>query len=145
MFGLSMREVLINAIINASINCKHIYKDAIIRNIATLNDAENESDVSTTMLSIRKEYLDAVWNSVISTFKVSSPTAFSKIQFIITSPSICGYKDIHLENGAMAGSLFAICYYALKNKVAPSKDCIKLNHFQNDIMNQVLLEVDKEL
>ncbi len=145
MFGLSIREVLTNAIINASNNCKHIYKNAIMNNFEAINNAETEEYVSALLLSIRKEYLDAVCDSVISTFKVSSPTVFSKIQFIMTYPSICGYENIDLENGAMAGSLFAICYYALKNKVAPHKECIKLNHIQNEIMNQVLLEVDKEL
>lgn len=145
MFGLSTREMLTKAIINASINCKDIYKNAIISNIEALENTENEDDISILMLSIRKEYLDAVWDAVVSTFRVSAPTVFSKIQFIITSPSICGYKDINFDNGVMAGGLFAICYYALKNRVAPQKECVKLNHMQSDIMNRILFEIDAEL
>ncbi len=144
MFGLSMREVLTTAIVNACINCKDVYKDAIIKNMEALNKAKTDEDTYRLTLFIRKEYLDAVWNTVVSSFSISAPTVFSRIQFISTTPSICGYGDITMDNGIMAGGLYAICYYALKNKKAASKDCIKLNHLQTDIMNQVLFEIENE-
>ena len=145
MFGLSAREVLSKAIINASINCKDIYKNAIIENLETLNTEENEDTISSLMLSIRKEYLDAVANNVISSFSVSSPAISAKLQLIMMSPKMCGYEDINIDNGIMAGSLYAMCYYALKNKIASSQECIKLNHIQNDIMTEVLIELNNEL
>ena len=105
MFGLSTREILEKAIINASINCKNVYKSAIMNNIETLNNAEKEDDISSLLLSMRKEYLDAVVDSVISSFQISAPTVFSKIQLIMTSPSICGYEDINFENGAFTATI----------------------------------------
>ena len=145
MFGLSIREMLSKSIINASENCISIYKESILNNLKALDELNNEEDVSILLASIRKKYLDAVTNSVISSFQISSPTVFSKIQLLLMSPAACGYEDISIDNGIMAGSLFAICYYALKNKVASPSECIKLNHIQNSILDKVLMEIDSEL
>lgn len=145
MFGLSMREMLSKSIINASENCISIYKESILNNLKALDELNNEEDVSILLASIRKKYLDAVTNSVISSFQISSPTVFSKIQLLLMSPAACGYEGISIDNGIMAGSLFAICYYALKNKVASPAECIKLNHIQNSILDKALMEIDSEL
>ena len=144
MFGLSTREILSKAIINSCHNCRQLLKNEIIANIDSMNNATEEELLSITT-SINRQYFDAVGNSVISSFAVSSPKVYARIQLAILSPSICGYEDIDIEKGLMAGGLYAICYYALTNKVASPRECIKLNHKQNDIMNQVLIEIDGEL
>lgn len=144
MFGLSTKEALSKAILNASKNKVEVYKHGIKANIDVLNgDAEKEKEE--VIILVRREYLDEVANSVINTFDVSSPTIATRIQLTLSSPALCGYEDIDISNGIMAGSLYAICYYAIKNKVAKPRDCIRLNHLQHDIMNSALAELDNEL
>ena len=116
MFGLSTKEVLSKAIINACYNCKNTYKSSILENIDKLNVCVEES-TDALLTSIRRIYLNEVADSVINTFRVSSPNISSRIQLVFRSPQVCGY-DIKFEKGIMAGSVFAICYYAIKNKVA---------------------------
>jgi hypothetical protein len=144
MFGLSTKEVLSKAILNASKNKVGIYKQRIMSNIDVLNGDE-EAATEEVLISVRREYLDEVANSVISTFDVSSPAIAARIQLALMSPALCGYEDIDISNGIMAGSLYAICYYAIKNKVAEPRDCVRLNHLQHDIMNTALAELDSEL
>ena len=79
------------------------------------------------------------------TFDVSSPAIAVRIQLALASPALCGYEDIDISNGIMAGSLYAICFYAIKNKVAEPRDCVRLNHLQHEIMNDALSEQDNEL
>ena len=141
MFGLSTKEVLAKAIINTCLNCKETYKAAIIKNMDVLNDCDEER-ASDLLMSIRREYLNEVADSVINTFRVSSPKISSRVQLVFMSPQVCGY-DIKFENGIMAGSVFAICYYAIKNKVAPASWCVRLNHIQNGIMDEVLQEIER--
>ncbi|MBQ2614411.1 MAG: hypothetical protein IJB80_03660 [Clostridia bacterium] len=142
MFGLSTKEVLTKAIINACHNCKTTYKSTILENMDKLNDCDEES-ANGLLTSIRREYLNEVADSVINTFRVSSPNISSRIQLVFMSPQVCGY-DIKFDNGIMAGSVFAICYYAIKNKIAPANICIRLNHIQNDIMDEVLQEIESK-
>lgn len=49
-------------------------------------------------------------------------------------------------HGAYAGGLcqHSIDVYQYAKKMANSGDCIALNHFQNDIMNDVLREINNE-
>ena len=145
MFGLSTKEVLSKAIINACYNCKNTYTRAIMDNIEDLNTATDEESAEKIFVAVRREYLDDVANKVINTFQVSSPNVFARIQLSLMSPSMCGYDDINMDNGIMAGSVFAICFHAIKNRIAPPDLCVKLNHIQNDIMDEVLREIDSEL
>ena len=73
MFGLSTKEVLSKAIINACYNCRSTYKSAILGNMDNLNSCDEES-AETLLMSIRREYLNEVADNVINTFKVSSPS-----------------------------------------------------------------------
>ncbi|MPM74049.1 hypothetical protein SDC9_121034 [bioreactor metagenome] len=144
MFGLSTREVLTKVILNSVKNNIGIYKQSIIDNISNI---KSNPELENTVLfqSIRQEYLDHVSNDVFNSFKLSSPSIAARIQLTLMSPSLCGYDDINFENGILAGSIYAICYYSMNNKVAAPKDCINLNHIHNDIMEQALSELDKEL
>ncbi len=144
MFGLSTKEILSNAILNTAKNKIDIYKQGIKTNIDVLNGNAEDRMVE-ILISSRREYLDEVVNSVINTFDVSSPIIASKIRILLMSPSLCGYEDINIYDGIMAGSLYAICYYAINNKFAKPRDCIKLNHLQNDIMNMALTELESEI
>lgn len=142
MFGLSTKEILSEAIINACYNHKKTYKSAILENMNKLNSSDEET-AEDLLTSIRREYLNEVADSVINTFRVSSSNIASRIQFVFMSPQVCRY-DIKFGNGIMAGNVFAICYYAIKNKVAPANVCVRLNHIQNNIMDEVLQEIEKE-
>lgn len=144
MFGLSTKEVLSKAILNSSANHIEQYKESIKNNFISLNNA-SEEESQKMLMSIRKDYLDEVSNSVINSFQVSSPKIAARIQLAMMSPSLCGYDDMNFDNGMIAGTLYAVCYYAITNKTASPKDCIYLNHLQNDIMENALAELDKEL
>ena len=89
MFGLSTKEVLSNAILNASKNKIEIYQRGIIANIDALN-GDVEAEKEEAIISVRREYLDEVANSVINTFDVSSPTIAARIQLALMSPALCG-------------------------------------------------------
>ncbi len=144
MFGLSTKKVLSNAILNACKNKLPDYKKIILDNIFLL-EGRSEEDCEQIFKLMRREYLDSVANSVVESFQISSPVIASKIQLVLLRPDMCGYEGIDLDNGLMAGELFAICFYAMKNSTAKPKDCIRLNHLQNDLMDRVLAEVNAEM
>ena len=143
MFGLSTKEILFKSIVNACRNCENTYKNSIVENLDDLKNADNETS-NKIALDARRKYLDDVSNKVTDSFRLSSPAIFARIQLGLLSPSMCGIEGLNSENGLMAGSLFAVCYFAIKNSIAPGKICIRLNHIQNDIMEQVLHEVAEE-
>jgi len=143
MFGLSIAEQLKSAILNAAENNIASYKDEFRNNFDQLNNS-SEKEGSMIITNIRRNYLDQVADSVFSSFKISSPKIALRMQLAMLSPKMCGY-DIDLENGVLAGSLYAICYFAIKDKVAPARDCIQLNHLHNVIMDRVITELDDEL
>lgn len=143
MFGLSTREMLKKVILNLSRNNLDIYKSGIKKNIEKLN-CGTETEVNEILFEVRKEYLDSVMDSVISSFRAGSPQVADKMFMLLLSPKMCGY-DIDLDSGVMAGSVYAISYYAIKNKKARAKDCVRLNHLQNDIINEMLKQLDSEM
>lgn len=144
MFGLSIKEMLYKVIVNACYNCKKIYKDSILERLDELSSSDDES-LERINMEIRQKYLNAVKNSVVEHFRLSTPAIYARINLALLSPALCGYEDINPENGMMAGSVYAICYYGINDRVAPAKLCIKLNHIQNDIMDEVLQEIADEI
>ena len=144
MFGLSTKEVLAKAIVHACYNCRNTLKRALMDNTENLDNAEDEESVDKILVAARREYLDEVLCTVIDTFRLSSPVIHEKLLLSLRCPSMCGY-DINLDNGVLAGSVFAICFYAIKSRIAPPDICIKLNHIQDDIMVGVLREIESEL
>ena len=142
MLGFFQTSILKNAILNASNNHIESYKNAIRRKFRESGKSQKEVDFK-VVSEIRNQYLyDVMW-AVFDTFAISSPGIFARLKLALTCPSICGY-DISLENGVLAGSVYAMCYWAIKNKSAKSKDCIELNHKHNAIMEQALKELDEE-
>ena len=143
MFGLSMKEVLFKTVSNACYNCKDTYKFSLLERLDELNNADEET-ADKINTEITYAYFNAVKNTVVDSFRLSSPAIYARIQLALRSPSMCGY-DIDANAGMMAGSVFAICYFAIKNCVAPAKLCIKLNHIQGDLMQKVLHEIANEM
>ena len=137
MFGLSKKEILANAIINASKNNINIYKQAIKDNYKEVLDCNDEEKMNEFIIKTRKLYLDKVYNDVITGMNIASPTVVSKIKFLS--------MNMDAENGMMAGKLFSVCYRALTGKEADSNECIRLNHVQNDMMTEVMKELDDEI
>lgn len=144
MFGISMREKLEKRIICACIDCKNIYKKSIASNLDELNKLAEKPEWDVLWASIRREYLDHAMVRAFESCCADNPKLNSRIDRIMLSPSICGY-EISLVNGVLAGSVFAILWYAIKNTVAPPDVCVKLNHIHNDIMTETLIELDNEL
>ena len=72
------------------------------------------------------------------------PVSHFVLTTAITSPEICGYSDIDIEEGLSAGAIFALCYYAITRETASPKDCIEMNHLQAELMDLGLDEIDKE-
>ena len=143
MFGLSMKEVLFKTVSNACYNCKNTYKFSLLDRLEELNSADEET-AEKINTEISRAYFNAVKNTVVDSFRLSSPAIYARIQLALRSPSMCGY-DIDVDTEMMAGSVFAICYFAIKNRVAPAKLCIKLNHIQGDVMQKVLYEIADEM
>lgn len=86
------------------------------------------------MLKARRDYLDLVSSSIINHFESQRPDIAKRIQAAMLNPQLCGYAGIDMKNGISAGALFAICLYAVENRIAKPNDCIELNRKQNDIM-----------
>ena len=132
MFGLSTREMLHRVIMNISESCVHeleedllYHKDAIERS--------SEEDQEKILTGIQTRYFDDVANGVISSIKANSPVAYQRLRLAMQAPLMCGY-DIDTSKWLMAGSLYALCFFAYKNKTADPKDCIAMNHEQNNLI-----------
>ena len=125
MFGLSTRETLSRAIANACQNNKDVYKNAVKKKLPALADAANDEEA-------------------IQAFNISDTTLSERLRLAILSPELCGLSGSDIDNGTMAGTVYAICYWVLKNKEAKSGDCIAMNHYQNNIMESVLKEIQSE-
>lgn len=145
MFGLSIRKTLATAIANACQNNRNVYKESVKKRIKDLIEAENDpAKQKAIAMEARSEYLTKVFDDVVKALSISTPTIEQRVRLAIMSPSICGIPDRDIDDGVMAGTVYAICYWAIKNKQAKPGDCIALNHYQNDIMQSVLHEVDQE-
>ncbi len=144
MFGLSTRETLSRAIANACQNNKDVYKNAVKKKLPALADAANDEEAQKILIAVRKEYLTKVFEDVIQAFNISDTTLSERLRLAILSPELCGLSGSDIDNGTMAGTVYAICYWVLKNKEAKSGDCIAMNHYQNNIMESVLKEIQSE-
>lgn len=139
MLGLSIRERLIKTVQNASVNAIPSYKAAII------NAIRKDKNISEEIVQrIAFEYHRRILNATLSVFETSSPNIHTRFSLAIASPLLCGY-EIEPNQPHMAGSIYAMAYWAMTNKTAKPKDFTALNHWQADIMDKVLCEIDTEL
>jgi len=120
------------------------YTNDIKKNIELINS--NDEEVSNkTIMEIRNKYLERVFRIVLEYISKEKFEIYDDIKAIMENPAICGYEDINLEMGTLAGAVYAMCYYAMTKKVAKPQDCIELNHLQNEIMRQAMIKLEKEL
>ncbi len=129
----------------------YVYKDELVGYIKSLSspDAVDE-DSDLIAAKARKLYFDSVFKDVCS--KYSNLQWFdSRINYIIQHPSKIGFDNFKpsyfKENGISAGFTYAMVCYALSKSFTlyDSKRCSPLNHFQNDLMTDMLKEIDEEL
>ena len=142
MFGLSMRKKLAALILQRSKDCICQYTEDIKYFISQSNGYSDEQ-MNAEFINIRRNYLDTVANTVFADLKNMSPNIYSRALAALSTPEICGYPDIDIDNGVAAGKIYAICYYAIMNKIAKPSDCISLNHAQHDIMDQALSKINE--
>lgn len=141
MFGLSTREVLYKAILNASRNHLTLYLSLYkeIESDLLALDPDDFTNASVILQPVHQAYYDAVSNSVFNTYQVASPRIFTRITMCLMSPALCGYR-FDLDRGIPASSLYAICYWAVKNKIAPKEECNKILKLQADLIDSALEE-----
>ena len=145
MFGLSIKDQLFNLIIAASEKALVGFENDIEAFYLDYNDLENEEDIIVEYQKVLRRYLDAVSNDVISIIHDGPSSISARLSVTLYVPSRCGYPDIDFRNGLRAGSLYALCFYAHKNKPANPKDCIFLNHYQNNLIDSVLVKLDAKI
>ncbi len=149
MFGLFIKRNLIKAIKNACINEIGIYKSEVMD---LLNEYCNDTDVPTSkLMHVKRNYFYAVFDAMWTTLRVSSPTVDARVRLALMAPTLTGLPaeftvEYIGDNGISAGATFAICYYALSNQeinlFKEAKTLSMLNHFQNDLMNRALGEIE---
>ena len=130
MFANQAENALNKAIIDAS---KYYLKQFTDKLEALGEEAGEEA-----FITARREYLDLVSSSIINQFEKQRPDIAKRIQAAMLNPELCGYRGIDIKNGISAGALYAICLYAVENRVAKGNDCIRLNREQNEIMLSAL-------
>ena len=151
VFGLSTRETLVRAIENACRNEICVYKNCVKDGLAHYSEWSDE-EISRHALLARREYVNAVFDAIMASFRISSPIIDARIKLVICDPHVTGVPDeidtdYLADNGFSAGITYAIFYFAVTNKkIKPSKDfkiISALNHYQAKLMNDVLNELDK--
>ncbi len=136
MFGLSSGKTLEKAILRASKNYLNDFLKDVDENAEMANNSpKDESDKM--IMKVRRDYFDLVSNSVINTLSESSVNIATRIRLALMSPSMTGYDFIDIEE-MNAGSLYAICYFAINNKKAKLFDLQRINQLQEDMMNKAL-------
>ena len=132
MFANQAENALSKAIIDAS----RLYISRFTDKLAELGEEAGEQG----FIEARREYLDLVSSAIINNFEKQRPDIAKRIQAAILNPELCGYRGIDIKNGISAGALYAICLFAVENRVAKSSDCIRLNREQNEIMLSAIEE-----
>ena len=96
----------------------------------------------------RINYLNAVCDAVWESLSVSSPNLSDRFHIALLSPRIAGLPDEFTTeylsaHGISAGVVFGLMYFAVTGKsveIKHFKTMSMLNHYQNDLMNEVLIE-----
>lgn len=139
MFGLTARERLIKTIQNASVNSILSYKNSIIE---IVQEGEAFDDDATQ--EALADYHRGVLEAVSAVFDASSPNIHARFSLVTTSPGLCGH-EIEPGRPHMAGSVYAMAYWAMTNRAAKVRDCVALNHWQAAIIDNAILEAGNEL
>ncbi len=140
MFGLSMREVLEKNIRNACINNKGVYKEQVIELLEKYSD-DLDNIAEEDFYLARMAYLNSVFDSITAGLRSADPSILVRVDMAALSPAVCGFDGLDISQGISAGATFAICYWALTGKEASIRTCQFLSHFQNAMMDEVLVEL----
>ena len=150
MFGLSFREKTIKLIQNSCVNNIKVYRDAlepafgwmlsVVDEEGNLSE-EDEAKWEHLLQSADIDYRNAVSDSVLAFFKNGNSNIHARVELAMKSPSIVGIDDYDISKGLGAGVLYAITYTSLTNKQSKSSDMVNLNHFQYDLIQQVVKEL----
>lgn len=145
MFGLSIKERLINLI---EVTCTQQIGEYKEYYINCIDDLKAAGDDETTIRRIATEgqrvYFNAVSGEMMDKLNEKLPTAAAKFSLCMLNPSICGY-DISIDNGISVGMLYAMWYYSITGRIARGVDCSKFNHFEKELMQNVLRQIGSEL
>lgn len=129
---------LIHTVVNACHNCLGDFENRI-RGFLKSNGKIDEE----LYMKIRNSYLDDVTNCIAKSLNTTS-REYCLFMSILVNPSAAGYDEIDTNQSIMAGSAYALAYYAVFRKKAKPQICIQLNHMQNQIMESVLQKLDQE-
>lgn len=154
MFGLSKNEMLQNIIRNACHAKLSVFRASIQDVLINLKNEPqlSELEVQAQLTACRKEYLNAVCNTVIEALSISDFSLLTRFNASVISPSITGlseeitteYLD---ENGISAGSAYIMTCFAITGKPLTSPKAHRiasmLTHYQNDLMESVLIQLEK--
>lgn len=77
-------------------------------------ESANDENMEKGIKQIRRKYLDAVWNMVVSGFPSSIR---AKLELLVMVPGACDYP-VDVENGITAGALYAFLHYVMIEEVA---------------------------
>lgn len=153
MFGLSKQEIIIKVIKNACTAKIDSYRSGIkmIAEFLSMPDARDDipqEKISKLAETTRINYLNAVCDAVWESLSVSSPNLSDRFHIALLSPRIAGLPDEFTTeylsaHGISAGVVFGLMYFAVTGKsveIKHFKTMSMLNHYQNDLMNEVLIE-----
>lgn len=140
MFRKKKDKILESTIKNACKGSLLTYE----KEIKTCINRFDDEDLERLLMKARQSYLDDVYDSVVSALKLSSTTIAARMELLLMSPELCGIEQELIQNGIGAGALYCMCYYALNDQIGDMKKASELNHFQNDLMNNILNKLDNE-
>lgn len=136
MFFKSEKKVLKNTILEV-VNEKtpeYINEVKEIKNNTELTTDAREIEIEVT----KKRHLDDVFSTVIEKLSAEYPEKVDSMHYMVMDPGYCGY-ELDADNGFLAGGIYAICHFALMNKVAPATDCAELNSRHAFMMAQAMI------
>lgn len=155
MFGISKREILMNAVKNACANKLPIYEDAIrslVRKYGLDCDSYN-AEAESEFLEARINYFYEVCDSITDSLSISSPNFFTRFKMALMRPQITGLPkefdtQYFCDNGIPAGMVFALAYFSLTNKSVDDPKLTRtismISHYQNDLMTEALYRINDE-
>ena len=145
MFGLSIEERMVKKIKDA---CeKHIErykKDMLI--LFKESNAMSEEEINNNIYSIQQKYYDAVAEEVIMQYVDTKIIKnYEQVKEIHTTQDLPGFEGSAeiIKNAMTAGMVFLICYSGYTKKPVNTRTASMLSHYQNDLINNALYEVDQ--
>lgn len=137
----SKQRMIKNVVLKACETQSIVYREGVIRLLKKYGN--NEPDERDHLL-VRKDYFDAVCNKTIDVLGGYYFDAEDEIRDIVGDPGIIGLDDCNTEYGMMAGWLFVVCCAVYDKKPLRNfVDAIEINHYQNDVMTEVLRFIDE--